>query len=267
MTKAGSASLNVTGLRAKVRSPTIGISEAYSPHAGGPTGVLHGLITNDVSPKSRPEDMRRTNSVFFEDKAGPTHRTISSGLGPIVQDFAPRLFLVDGVEYANDIAKPVPRRGLPAQRPRFTLKKCDAFSIYGLEKALHPIGHEPEVVKELPIVGCPAERAINQQSRRLGERRKASLARRRHQSAASDIFHSQPWRSAKSKIEPYAVEFSRLWLPQALLGRGCSHELSLSRRVLRLIFLSIAISLNNASQLRPTATGLSVQRKTGMPLN
>lgn len=38
----------------------------------------------------------------------------------------------------------------------------------------------------------------------------------------------------KSKIEPDVVEFFRLWLPQALLNRGCSHELSLSRRVQRL---------------------------------
>src|SRR5258708_3347666 len=48
MAKAGFASLNLTRLRTKVRSLTSGISEAYSPHAGGLTGVLHDLITDDV---------------------------------------------------------------------------------------------------------------------------------------------------------------------------------------------------------------------------
>src|SRR6266702_834402 len=57
MTKAGFASLNLTRLRTKVRSLTSGISEAYSPHAGGLTGVFHDLITDDVSPESRPKDM------------------------------------------------------------------------------------------------------------------------------------------------------------------------------------------------------------------
>lgn len=161
MTKAGFASLNVTRLRTKVRSVVGGISEANSPHAGGLAGILHCLIADDVSPESRPEDMGRPNNVFFEDKVRPSHMAISPVLGPIIQDFALRFFLVDGVEYANDIAKPVLRRGLPTQRPRFTFQKCDAFSIYGLEKALHPIGYEPEVVKKLPIVGSPAERRID----------------------------------------------------------------------------------------------------------
>jgi len=165
------------------RSLARGISEAYTPDARGLAGILHRLITDDVTPESRPEDMGGTNNLVFENKARSSHTVIAPRLGTFIQDFAARLFAIDGINDANDIAKPVIRGSLLIQRSRFTFQERHAFSIERFENGLHPIGYEPEVVKKLPIDRGAPQRQVEEQARRLGEWWKASAARRRHQTA------------------------------------------------------------------------------------
>ena len=167
--------------------------------------------------------MGRTYGLFLEDKAGRSRNVISPVLGPITEDFATRPFLVDGIEDASDIAKPVLRRRLLPWRPRFTFQERHAFSINGFENAFHLIGDQPEIVKKLPIDGGATERPVDEQPQRLRECREASSVPRRQQNAPpvqkGDIFHLPTWCSPKPKIGTYVIEFFRLWLAQTLVDR------------------------------------------------
>jgi len=65
-----------------VRSKVGSVPEAYSPYSSGLAGILHDLITDNLSPEPRPEDMGRTYDLFLKDKAGRSRNVISPAVVP-----------------------------------------------------------------------------------------------------------------------------------------------------------------------------------------